>query len=71
VFKSVKYGWPAKGMKSWQTDLSPVQMKNVTSYILSLQGTNPANGKAPEGEIHQAAATDSSATAKAEATPTN
>jgi cytochrome c oxidase cbb3-type subunit 3 len=71
VFKSVKYGWPAKGMKSWQTDLSPVQMKNVTSYILSLQGTNPANGKAPEGEIHQAAATDSSATAKAEATRTN
>jgi cytochrome c oxidase cbb3-type subunit 3 len=33
VFKSVKYGWPAKGMKSWSTDLTPVDMKNVVSYI--------------------------------------
>jgi len=64
VFKSVKYGWPAKGMKSWQTDLSPVQMKNVSSYILSLQGTNPANAKAAEGELYQAGAATDSSTAK-------
>jgi cytochrome c oxidase cbb3-type subunit 3 len=65
VFKSIKYGWPAKGMKSWQTDLSPLQMKNVASFLLSLQGTNPANAKAAEGELYQAvAAGDSSATAK-------
>lgn len=64
VFKSVKYGWPAKGMKSWQTDLSPVQMKNVASYLLSLQGTNPANAKAAEGELYQAVAGADSSTAK-------
>lgn len=62
VFKSVKYGWPAKGMKSWQADLSPVQMKNVVSYIQSIHGTNPANAKAPQGELYgegALAATDS------------
>jgi cytochrome c oxidase cbb3-type subunit 3 len=52
VFKSVKYGWPAKGMKSWSSDLTPVDMKNVVSYINSLQGSKPANAKAPEGEIY-------------------
>lgn len=52
VFKSIKYGWPAKGMKAWQTDLSAVQMKNVTSFIHSLQGSNPPNAKAPEGDLY-------------------
>ena len=51
LFKTVKYGWPAKGMKSWQTDLSAVQIKNVISYIHSLHGTNPANAKAPQGDL--------------------
>jgi cytochrome c oxidase cbb3-type subunit 3 len=26
-------------------------MQKVASYILSLQGTNPANAKAPQGEV--------------------
>lgn len=52
VFKSVKYGWPNKGMKSWQTDLTPVQMKDVASFIITLQGTKPANAKEPQGELY-------------------
>ncbi|MDB5285028.1 MAG: c-type cytochrome [Bacteroidota bacterium] len=51
LFKSVKNGWPAKGMKAWQTDLSPVQIKNVVSYIKTLHGTNPPNAKAPQGDL--------------------
>lgn len=51
LFKTVKYGWPAKGMKSWETDLSAVQIKNVISYIHSIHGTNPANAKAPQGDL--------------------
>jgi cytochrome c oxidase cbb3-type subunit III len=50
VFKLIKYGNPQKGMIAWQAQLGPKQIQEVTSYILSLQGTNPANGKAPEGE---------------------
>ncbi|MFN8311005.1 MAG: cbb3-type cytochrome c oxidase N-terminal domain-containing protein [Chitinophagales bacterium] len=72
VFKTVKYGWPAKGMKSWQADLSPVQIKNVVSYIHSIHGSNPANAKAPQGDLMAAPAAgapaDSSATAVADTT---
>ena len=54
VFKSVKSGWPAKGMKAWETDLSPVQIRNVVSYIKTLHGTNPPNAKAPQGDLFNA-----------------
>lgn len=52
VFKSVKYGWPEKGMKSWQQELNPKKMHQVSSYILSLRGTNPPGAKAPQGELY-------------------
>ena len=52
IFKSVKNGWPAKGMISWQATLSPVQIKNVISYIKTLHGTNPPNAKAPQGDLY-------------------
>lgn len=51
IFKSVKYGWPEKGMKSWQDDLSSYEMAQVSSYINSLLGSNPANAKEAQGEI--------------------
>lgn len=56
VFKSIKYGWQDKGMKSWKDDLSPKQMQELTSFIRSLKGTKPANPKAPQGEIYIEAA---------------
>lgn len=49
IFKTIKYGVPAKGMISWQTQLDPKKIQAVGSYIMSLHGTNPPNGKAPEG----------------------
>lgn len=64
IFKSVKYGWPEKGMRSWKEDLSPVQVAQVTSYIRSLHGTNPPNAKEKQGELYKeevSGATDSSA----------
>lgn len=51
VFKTIKYGVPAKGMISWQTQLNPNQIQQVGSYILSLHGTKPANAKQPEGTV--------------------
>jgi cytochrome c oxidase cbb3-type subunit 3 len=50
VFKTIKYGVPEKGMISWQKQLDPLQMQQVTSYILSLKGSNPPNAKEPQGE---------------------
>lgn len=51
VFTTVKYGVTGKAMKSWKTDLKPLEMQSVANFVLSLQGTNPPNPKAPEGEI--------------------
>lgn len=51
IFKTVKYGVVEKGMIAWQTQLSPNQIQEVASYIMSLHGTTPANPKQPEGTI--------------------
>lgn len=53
IFKTVKLGVSGTGMKSWKADLSPKAIAQVSSYILTLQGTNPANSKAPEGDLYQ------------------
>ncbi len=50
VFKTVKNGVPEKGMIAWSAQLKPADMLKVSSYILSIQGTNPPNGKAPQGD---------------------
>lgn len=50
IFKTVKYGVPTKGMIAWQSQLTPVKIHQVSSFIWSLQGTSPDNPKAPEGE---------------------
>lgn len=52
VFKSIKYGWPSKGMKSWKDDFSPVQIAQLASFVKSLQGTTPAAPKEAQGEIY-------------------
>ncbi|MFY0643977.1 MAG: c-type cytochrome [Bacteroidia bacterium] len=51
VFKTIKYGVPDKGMISWEKMLNPQMIQQVSSYILSLQGTNPEGGLPPEGEL--------------------
>jgi cytochrome c oxidase cbb3-type subunit 3 len=52
VFKSIKYGWPDKGMKSWKDDFSPKQMAELTSYIKSLKGSKPVAPKEKQGELY-------------------
>ncbi len=52
IFKTIKYGIADKGMKAWKEDLSPMQMAQLSSYIKTLSGTNPPNGKAAQGELY-------------------
>lgn len=49
IYSTIKNGVTEKGMVSWNGLLSPEQIRNVTFYVKSLEGTNPANGKAPQG----------------------
>lgn len=52
VFRIVKYGVVEKGMIPWQDQLSPEQMQQVSSYILTMKGTTPAIPKEPQGELY-------------------
>lgn len=65
IFKTIKYGVPDKGMISWKEQLTPVQMAQVSNYILTLKGTNPPGAKEKQGVLYvpeaEAARADSSA----------
>jgi cytochrome c oxidase cbb3-type subunit 3 len=52
IFKTIKYGWPEKGMISWESQITPMEMQQISSFIITIKGTNPANPKAPEGTIY-------------------
>jgi len=49
VFKTIKYGVPEKGMIAWEKSMSPQQIADIANYVMSLQGTKPADPKAPQG----------------------
>ena len=55
LFTTIKYGVPAKGMKSWKADLTPTEIQNVSTYILSLNGTTPLAPKDPQGDLEEPA----------------
>lgn len=52
IFKTIKYGWPEKGMISWKDQLSPMQMAQLASYIKSIRGSKPAGAKEPQGDLY-------------------
>lgn len=65
IFKTIKYGYPEKGMKSWQDDYTPAQIAQLASYVKSLHGTRPAKPKDPQGVLF----TENSAAPAADSTP--
>jgi cytochrome c oxidase cbb3-type subunit 3 len=54
VFKVVKYGVLEKGMISWKDEMKPNEMQAVISYIFTLQGSDPAGAKEPQGDLYTA-----------------
>ena len=52
VFNTISEGGRSgKGMIPWKSDLKPAEMAQVASYVLSFQGTTPAEPKKAEGDI--------------------
>ncbi|WP_405414016.1 cbb3-type cytochrome c oxidase N-terminal domain-containing protein [Maribacter sp. Asnod1-A12] len=52
VFHTISEGGrDGKGMIAWKQNLKPAEIAQVASYVLSFQGTTPANPKAAEGDI--------------------
>ncbi len=53
IYVLIKNGAVEKGMPVWGKAMSPQDVKAVAFYVKSLQGTNPAGGKAPQGNLYQ------------------
>jgi len=52
VFNTISEGGrDGKGMVAWKKSLKPLEMAQVSSYVLQFQGTTPAKPKEAEGEI--------------------
>ncbi|MCO5249035.1 MAG: c-type cytochrome [Chitinophagales bacterium] len=68
VFKTIKYGVLDKGMVAWKDDLSPKQIQETVAFIISLQGSHPEGGKAPEGELHKATSDENGSVASVDET---
>lgn len=53
IFKSIKYGWPDKGMQPWKSSFSPTQIAQLASFIKSIKGAKVASPKSPEGDMYK------------------
>jgi cytochrome c oxidase cbb3-type subunit 3 len=51
IFNTIKNGAVDKGMPAWGKNMSAQDVRDVAFYIVSLQGSNPPEAKAPQGEI--------------------
>jgi cytochrome c oxidase cbb3-type subunit 3 len=50
ITRVIANGVPEKGMISWRTQLTMDQILQVSSYLMTLRGTNPPDPKAPQGD---------------------
>ncbi|KAB1069115.1 c-type cytochrome [Tamlana haliotis] len=52
IFHTISEGGRSgKGMIAWKAQLKPLEIAQVASYVLTFQGTTPANPKVAEGDI--------------------
>lgn len=53
IFLTIKNGVVEKGMPAWGKSMSAEDVRDVTFFVVSLQGTNPPDAKGPQGEIYK------------------
>jgi cytochrome c oxidase cbb3-type subunit I/II len=53
IYHIIHEGYLQKGMQAWKDILSEEQMLQVTSYLISIIGSEPANAKEPQGELFE------------------
>lgn len=51
IYRTIKVGYPDKGMQSWSGQFTPKQISYLASFIKSIHGTKPATAKAQQGEF--------------------
>ncbi len=53
IFEILKTGVAAKGMPAWESSLSAEERAQLVAFIRSVQGTEPAGAKDPQGERYE------------------
>ena len=53
IYHTISEGVAEKGMIAWKKSLNPLQIQQVVSYLHQFKGTNPENGKEPQGEKYE------------------
>lgn len=54
ILHTIRKGVVEKGMLAWEGTLSVKQIQTLVAYLISLEGSNPANAKAAQGqEFHR------------------
>lgn len=63
IFNTIMEGGrDGKGMIAWKQQIKPSDIQKISSYIITLQGTNPPDAKAPEGDKYVQEATQEEGT---------
>ncbi len=57
IYKTIKNGYPDKGMQSWTSKFNDKEISLLASYVKSLRGTNPPAAKAAQGDLYEDAIT--------------
>jgi len=50
IVNIIKNGFPTKGMTAFKGQLNDLQIQQVSSYVVSMKGSEPANARGPQGE---------------------
>jgi cytochrome c oxidase cbb3-type subunit III len=53
VFNTINNGVVEKGMPAWGKTMSQTDVRDLAFFVMSLQGTKPANAKASQGELYK------------------
>lgn len=67
IFNTIKNGAVDKGMPAWGKAMSPQDVRDLTFYIISLQGSNPPDAKSAQGELYKQTTSIKSDTTKIQA----
>jgi len=62
IFATIKNGVVEKGMPAWGKAMSPESVRDVSFFVMSLNGSNPPDAKAPQGELFKAEPKDTNDT---------